>query len=166
MKDNKLVFILILFSGDLLFDSSSFRSGECVKDDPRNPVLSDATMSSNDMTIEACRDFCQIYQYYGVENGYDCYCGNSHSPLHIVKDQECNVACPGDLGEFCGGFRKMQIYSRDYAQYVNFAFDAEGDCYADVNDQSALIDYSETIDQLTQEICQATCETKGLAEDS
>ena len=118
------------------------------------------------MTIETCRDFCQTYEYYGVENGYDCFCGNSHALLHKVKDQECNVPCPGDRGEFCGGFRRMQIYSREYAPYVDFAFDTEGDCYADANGQSALIDFSEIIEELTQEICQETCETKGSADDS
>lgn len=147
---------------DTCSDSKSFLSGECVIDDPRNPVLSDDFMTSKEMTLELCRDFCKTNFYFGVENGYDCYCGNSHPLLNIVKDEECNKPCPGDEGEFCGGFRRLQIYSAEFSPYINFSADADGTCYKNSNGKAALIDNTdEPNDSLTKESCDEACNDLG-----
>ena len=66
------------------------------------------------MTVENCRDYCENYAYFGVENGHECFCGNSYRlPLDIVHEWECPMQCPGDISERCGGELRMNIWSRE-----------------------------------------------------
>ena len=46
-----------------------------------------------------------------MQNGDECYCGNS-VPLRaiVIKDAKCNKRCPGDKEKKCGGKLAMNIF--------------------------------------------------------
>ena len=55
--------------------------GVCIVDFPNTRRVLDRYSVTGDenMTIEACQDICaaKLTRYYGVENGDECYCGDS-----------------------------------------------------------------------------------------
>lgn len=58
-------------------------------------------------TIENCRERCQSkgYHYSGVEDGWECWCGNEiQSPFDnsATEEANCNKACSGDKNQNCG----------------------------------------------------------------
>ena len=65
------------------------------------------------MTIDLCNSACGsvYYTHAGVENGVDCYCGNKIPDLNPLPSQECDIQCPGNATQICGGDEKMNIYS-------------------------------------------------------
>lgn len=64
--------------------------------------------------MEACREKCDGFAYFGLENGNECFCGQEYSlPLVMVKDGDCDKECPGDEEESCGGFLRMNIWSQE-----------------------------------------------------
>ncbi|KAH9057390.1 carbohydrate-binding WSC [Lactarius vividus] len=65
------------------------------------------------MTTLSCIIFCsnRQHQYAGVENGEDCYCGNDDpASVEIVSFDQCNIKCPGDSSETCGGSSHLDLY--------------------------------------------------------
>ncbi|KAF7548063.1 hypothetical protein G7046_g8798 [Stylonectria norvegica] len=61
-------------------------------------------LSSNDMTAELCGGSCAGSDAFGLFSG-DCYCGPSpaNSTSTLVSNDRCNLPCPGDDSESCGG---------------------------------------------------------------
>ena len=53
------------------------------------------------------------YQYYSVQDGGQCFCGNSFGN-HGGKapENECNMPCHGNASEPCGGYEHNTIYNR------------------------------------------------------
>lgn len=53
------------------------------------------------------------YEYAGLQNTYQCFCGDS---LELAErygrrdDSECNAQCPGDQNQYCGGIWRNSIY--------------------------------------------------------
>ncbi|KAG9688704.1 WSC-domain-containing protein, partial [Aureobasidium melanogenum] len=70
------------------------------------------------LTVEYCQAYCTKhgYPYSGVENGDQCFCDLAINPSTIITDQTnfmagCNVVCPGNRTELCGGAFYMSIYN-------------------------------------------------------
>jgi hypothetical protein len=70
------------------------------------------------LTVEYCQTWCtkRGYPYSGVENGNQCFCDLAVNPSTVIKDQTdfiegCNVVCPGNRSELCGGPFYMMIYN-------------------------------------------------------
>ena len=63
------------------------------------------------MTRQMCRKICTTgyFVYFGLENGTDCFCGNSVENATYVSILECTKPCSGNILEFCGGASKMNI---------------------------------------------------------
>ena len=61
--------------------------------------------SSKSMTIEQCVDVCGDHKYLGVFET-DCYCadGLDDGTFAMANSDQCNLSCPGDQAEFCGGY--------------------------------------------------------------
>jgi hypothetical protein len=72
-------------------------------------LLNGASYADDSMTVEHCAAFCAKYQYFGVEYGRECYCGNTlaSSP---VSDSDCSFACAGDSAETCGAGNRLDGY--------------------------------------------------------
>ena len=84
--------------------------GKCAKAGSVHPLL-DHKYSDGKMTRQKCRQICTsgYFVYFGLENGTDCYCGNTINTPTYVSILECNEPCSGDPFEFCGGASKMNI---------------------------------------------------------
>ena len=73
-------------------------------------LLNLASYADDAMTVESCSAFCAKYQYFGVEYGRECYCGNSLTTTP-VSDADCNMKCAGKSTEFCGAGNRLDIYT-------------------------------------------------------
>lgn len=60
-----------------------------------------------------CMKACLDYKYAGVkgDEGDGCFCGDN-TPLssEIRPNEECNIPCPGNQSELCGGIERMIIH--------------------------------------------------------
>ncbi|KAJ4390907.1 Cell wall integrity and stress response component 2 [Gnomoniopsis smithogilvyi] len=65
-------------------------------------------------TVEGCISACQGhgYDYAGLENGAECWCGGECPPDRL-KGGQCNMRCKGNGKQFCGGQHSLLVYSRD-----------------------------------------------------
>ncbi|OCK86461.1 hypothetical protein K432DRAFT_258118, partial [Lepidopterella palustris CBS 459.81] len=53
--------------------------------------------------VEMCGSFCSQYQYFGVDYGRECYCGNTIVAGSAPATSGCTKLCAGNSFEFCGG---------------------------------------------------------------
>ncbi|KAK4684064.1 hypothetical protein P7C73_g6144, partial [Tremellales sp. Uapishka_1] len=76
----------------------------CLQEVPGR-LLADVQTSSGAMTLEMCTNICFGYGYQvaGVEYGSECYCGNDADIANAAISGQCNMACPGNANEICGG---------------------------------------------------------------
>ena len=70
-------------------------------------------LTSSSMTNELCVSACQGkgYTLAGIENGDECYCGNTltTAPSNIT---DCEAYfCPGNSKEFCSAGNRLLVYS-------------------------------------------------------
>lgn len=88
--------------------------------EPSAGKLMDNQVYNNDttMTPHLCLFHCSEYKYAGVEYGQECWCGDSLNlsgwegavPGENVTSSGCNVLCPGNSTEYCGGGNRLQLY--------------------------------------------------------
>ena len=53
------------------------------------------------------------YEYFGLENGDECYCGDSASKFIPAPFSNCKKPCSGDQSEFCGSSWRMNVFQTD-----------------------------------------------------
>jgi glucan endo-1,3-alpha-glucosidase len=65
------------------------------------------------LTVEKCGDKCKKkgYQYFALQYGYQCYCGNHYGRYGKRSDTECAYKCRGDSSQYCGGAYRNDVYS-------------------------------------------------------
>ncbi|PVF97594.1 WSC-domain-containing protein [Serendipita vermifera] len=92
----------------------------CFNDNPSRRTLNQYKFSSNRMTPDLCSDTClnKGYQYSGIENGKDCYCGSS-APRNKADKSKCNVPCSGDK-KHSGGGKNNSGCLTIYQAFTNF----------------------------------------------
>ncbi|PMD35530.1 WSC-domain-containing protein [Hyaloscypha variabilis F] len=75
-------------------------------------ALATVSYASDSMTLEYCAGYCGgVYEYWGVEYGRECYCGNILSPGTVeVPEPECNFPCAANSSETCGGSDRLSMY--------------------------------------------------------
>jgi protein xylosyltransferase len=60
----------------------------------------------------ACVEVCSKYgfSFAGVQYGVECFCGNSQpEAARELEDERCDMGCPGEEGETCGGYLTMEV---------------------------------------------------------
>jgi hypothetical protein len=62
------------------------------------------------MTVEMCATFCDGYEYFGVEYGSECYCGNDLAG-EAAAEADCSILCAGSASEWCGGPNRLNLYA-------------------------------------------------------
>ena len=96
---------------------------------------SDFRFRSSVMTPRVCFLEClnqgPNIAFYGLKNGIDCYCGEKLRYFHVKSEQKililfsfhrqfngidvprssCNIPCPGDPSENCGGSKELRLFS-------------------------------------------------------
>ncbi len=75
----------------------------CFADSATRDLPYTVTGQATNMTIEQCRSACYAsgYTYAGVEDGNQCFCGDSYGSQGTATD--CTSWCNGDTLEVCGG---------------------------------------------------------------
>uniref|UniRef100_A0A1I8G6Z3 WSC domain-containing protein n=1 Tax=Macrostomum lignano TaxID=282301 RepID=A0A1I8G6Z3_9PLAT len=58
-------------------------------------------------------------RYSGVQNNFDCYCGNSYGSLGKDLESNCNKPCAGDATKICGGSNRNSVYALTYLASKN-----------------------------------------------
>jgi len=75
----------------------------CFQDESTRDLPVEIAAKGSNMTVEGCRSACSAagYSYAGVQNGDQCFCGNSYD--RYGKATKCTSVCNGDDTEVCGG---------------------------------------------------------------
>ncbi|KAI1259995.1 heme peroxidase [Xylariaceae sp. FL1019] len=74
-------------------------------------ALASSSKASDDMTLEACAEFCSDFHFFGTEYGRECYCGDvPSSSSNQTELGDCSVPCSGDATEYCGASNRLNIY--------------------------------------------------------
>jgi len=111
------------------------------------------------MTPEKCAASCADFEYFGMEYGVECYCGDRIAAVATTEPEgECNVPCQGDSSKMCGGGWHLSIYEKD--RLTVGAFKYQG-CYSDsVTNRALKAGYLAGPD-MTYEVCAAHCTGHG-----
>ena len=92
--------------------TTTFKNGDCYQD--CSPRLLPKLEKNYKMTHEICKSICfkkNNYAFAGVEFGHECWCGNNEPPATKLRPlSECNISCPGDSAEKCGGGCRINIF--------------------------------------------------------
>lgn len=85
----------------------------CMTESPQGRTLSGKGFGSDDMSLELCESSCLGYQFWGVEYGRECYCGNSlRDGTEQVADGSCDKICSGNPAQLCGSGGHLMVYQR------------------------------------------------------
>jgi hypothetical protein len=72
------------------------------------------------MSVEHCNYRCEVDNYLlsGVEFGHECWCDHAlNGEYHVkVDESECNMRCPGNSTQSCGGADRIAIYEYNFTQ--------------------------------------------------
>ncbi|KAI9894440.1 MAG: hypothetical protein M1814_003198 [Vezdaea aestivalis] len=129
--------------------------------DMGNPrALSGASSSNANMNIDLCATSCSKFQFFGVEYGKECYCGNTRDASSTqAPDSDCSFNCPGNAQQKCGAGSRLSTYRN--LQYVPYSppsipgYTYQG-CYNEVSGR-ALAGTGTASDTMTVENCAAFC---------
>jgi hypothetical protein len=76
-------------------------------------ALGAETLASDELTLEACAEFCGAYQFFGAEYGRECYCGNELAETAAeAPASDCSMACAGNGAALCGNGNRLSVYSK------------------------------------------------------
>ncbi|XP_034946782.1 xylosyltransferase oxt [Chelonus insularis] len=86
----------------------------CFQDDKINRILGDyyAVFKSTNSPKD-CAFLClqSGYPYAGTEYSIECFCGSEEpSALKRLPDSHCNMKCPGNRTQFCGGYLRISVW--------------------------------------------------------
>lgn len=84
----------------------------CYMETETGRALSGKTLAQDLMTLEMCGEFCAGFNYFGVEYGRECYCGNTlrEGSVPATNQKDCSFLCPGDKSTYCGAGMRLQMY--------------------------------------------------------
>ena len=100
--------------------TADFKHLGCFYDNWENRMLTvngqpNVTHSGNIVRTNSpddCGSRCKKYgvQYFGLERGQECFCGDKVNYRTSVHSNECNYTCPGDASAACGGISRINLY--------------------------------------------------------
>ena len=70
-------------------------------------------VNGEDNTPERCASTCKArgyLGYFGLQDGFECFCGNTLAHQQRKAESDCNSKCPGDKSINCGGPWRNSIY--------------------------------------------------------
>ncbi|KAF1808035.1 WSC domain-containing protein 2, partial [Eremomyces bilateralis CBS 781.70] len=93
----------------------------CFTDDAGSRAFNSGYIAGADTIVEGCAAFCSNFQFFGIEYGAECYCGNTRAASSLLAAaSECNMPCGGDPSEICGGSNRLSVYkNEEYAPMIN-----------------------------------------------
>merc|ERR1711931_39650 len=90
-------------------DSASIVNGGCYEDKPAR-MLTGKFINLETNSPSACKEECRGFKYFAVQYSTQCFCGNTLHHLVKKPESECNVICPGDSSQKCGGTWRQNLY--------------------------------------------------------
>jgi len=83
----------------------------CFEDSSARDV-SYLAIEATPVTVGSCRSKCVSlgYKYAALQDGYQCFCGNTYGSLGAAPAADCNTPCNGDSLEICGGGWRNSIF--------------------------------------------------------
>eukprot|EP01126_Amoeba_proteus_P002860 TRINITY_DN10928_c0_g1_i7.p1 TRINITY_DN10928_c0_g1~~TRINITY_DN10928_c0_g1_i7.p1 ORF type:complete len:672 (+),score=96.86 TRINITY_DN10928_c0_g1_i7:1352-3367(+) len=113
-----VVLLLILVLADAKIDCKVEKIYGCYTDFTNNQIraLSMGPYSIPNNSLQQCAMICSRFQtlYSAVEFGTQCFCGNSinKNANSVPRSMsECNIPCPGNLSQSCGGSDRMVLFT-------------------------------------------------------
>ena len=148
----------------------SYQYAGCYKDSGERRLDGARYDDTANMTDESCVAFCSSkgFPLAGVEYAQECYCGYQFKSGAVKLDESsCNMACPGNAAEPCGGGFAFTLYNNSAAPQVRAAangFASQG-CYTDSANRvlTHAVHTPETAAQMTVELCTAACAQQGYS---
>ena len=129
--------------------------------DAADRVLTAGFKGDDHMTVEMCAEHCASFEYFGIEYGRECYCGNEPlAPSLAVPGTECNMPCAGDASQSCGAGWRLDLFTNDGYTPPSPPADPGAPflgCFVDAGDR-VLPDRIISLDDMTAVKCAANCE--------
>ncbi|PWN26105.1 WSC-domain-containing protein [Jaminaea rosea] len=144
----------------------------CYQEPTNARALVNKVSYKGQMSTSVCRAACSAagFSVAGMEYGQECWCDNSMtSGAKKVSDDFCNMACPGNSTETCGGSSLLSVYSIKAVTTTaatsippTAGTSSYQGCYQELSGGRALskASYSNSTNTPTQ--CAAFCASKGL----
>ncbi|XP_062580891.1 uncharacterized protein LOC134242777 [Saccostrea cucullata] len=113
--------------------------------------------SSKTMTVDKCKKTCVAAdtQYYGLENGNECFCG--HKLSKKKSDSECMKPCTGDREQACGGSWRLAVYKNTKFVPLTIVQTGYEGCYEDTLIKRTLSGKKTRSSSMTVEKCRDIC---------
>ena len=131
--------------------------------------LRDAWTGDDGMSLEVCAEHCRSRnsQYFAVQGGRWCSCGNSFGRYGAAPETECSATCSGNQSQHCGGSWRNSVYrvsgvavSSPEANLARARGGSYLGCYIDANDRD-LHDVWSGDDGMSLEVCAAKCRAQN-----
>ncbi|KAK4158857.1 WSC domain-containing protein [Cladorrhinum sp. PSN259] len=91
----------------------SYLSEGCYTEAQGIRALSDFAYYNDNMTVALCASACTGYNFFGVEYGRECFCGNRINTVNGSSPaplSDCSFPCPGNPAEKCGAGNRLNLY--------------------------------------------------------
>ncbi|KAK3324873.1 WSC domain-containing protein [Apodospora peruviana] len=146
----------------LVPSAGGFSHQSCWTNPSASRALTYTGFTSARMTVEKCAGFCGDFEYFGVGNGRECYCGDSLS-TSSESATECSSPCEGDKTQLCGGVGKINFstapaaptYTPPFPAVRGFEWD---NCWEEITTAGRLLNGATTAaDDMTLEKCADFC---------
>ncbi|PSN71804.1 heme peroxidase [Corynespora cassiicola Philippines] len=83
----------------------------CITDRVDSRSLTAKSQAVDTNSWATCAQFCDGYQYFGVEYGRECYCGDRLlSDPETRPDSECTMTCSGNSTQVCGDAGRLTVF--------------------------------------------------------
>ncbi|KAF8437730.1 WSC domain-containing protein [Terfezia claveryi] len=93
--------------------TKNFTYQGCYSEATGGRALTGKSISSVNVNVQFCADYCEAYTYFGVEYGRECYCGNTLAATSTKKpDTDCNMFCAADQFAYCGAGGRLGLYKQ------------------------------------------------------
>lgn len=94
----------------------------CYRDEKEYRLLSGYfTNFKRNNSPKKCIQMClqSGFPYAGVQYGTECFCGSDLPPSAAkLPDSSCNMKCPDDAKEVCGGYFSMNVFETGIAKFT------------------------------------------------
>ncbi|KAK4203969.1 WSC domain-containing protein [Triangularia verruculosa] len=84
----------------------------CWTDELGNRSLSSVVHRTDDMTVAKCADTCQDHDFFGLQFGRECYCGDGLGG-QAAPETDCSMLCVGLGNNWCGGPFRLNLYAKE-----------------------------------------------------
>uniref|UniRef100_A0A1L8E2J2 protein xylosyltransferase n=1 Tax=Nyssomyia neivai TaxID=330878 RepID=A0A1L8E2J2_9DIPT len=93
----------------------------CFQDEKKKRLLTGYYTNFKGNSPTSCIKMClqSGFVYAGVQYSTECFCGNDEPPAAAkLPDPSCNMKCPGDAKEACGGYFAVNIYETGIQKFT------------------------------------------------